>query len=196
MKNLEKYLQLGFLAIMGFLIYLGMGVYDRSVAPGTDVEPIPSFTRTESTGLQFEPQKIDNKGIFLIDYENESISQTRNIFKSRIILAEAGENAKDLTDTSGAKSKEEKVVTVSKPEPPVAPSSEKEKKAEQEEPLPTVAMKGVVFSENRQALILDVDGKIQILTSDKPLPSGFSLVRITKNQAILAYKGREIKLNF
>ena len=65
-----------------------------------------------------------------------------------------------------------------------------------EEPLPDIAMKGVVLSDNKQAIILNVDGKIEILTSQKPLQSGIELVKVSKEEAVLAYKGREIVLKF
>jgi len=191
MKNLEKYLLLGLVGLLGFIIYLGMNVYDRSLVPGTDIEQLPTVTRPESTGLQYETEKIENRDIFLVAYQNDSISRIRNLFKSRIFQVQKEKNAQG--GTSIAQPTEEKVITVEKPKTSVIPQS---KEAEKEEPLPNVTMKGIVLSENKQALILDIEGKIQILTSDKPLPSGFSLVRITKNEAILSYKGREITLKF
>ena len=57
-------------------------------------------------------------------------------------------------------------------------------------------MKGVVLSDNKQAIILNVDGKIEILTSQKPLQSGIELIKVSKEEAVLAYKGREIILKF
>ncbi len=187
MKNLEKYLLLGLIGLLGFIIYLGMNVYDRSLAPATDIEQLPTVTRPESTGLQYETEKIDNRDIFLVAYQNDHISQMRNLFKSRVVLAQAQNNPK---------AEEEKVITVEKPNITAAISTQKAENEKKEEPFPTITMKGVVLSDNRQALILDVDGKIQILTSQKPLPSGIQLVRVSKEEAVLAYKGREITLKF
>ena len=97
MKTIEKYLQFGFIAILAFCIYLGMNVYDRTFAPGTDIQPIPAFARPEATGLQYEPPKIDNNEIFLVAYQNESISGMRNIFRPRMVLAEAQSDISDST---------------------------------------------------------------------------------------------------
>ena len=187
MKSLEKYLQLGLLAIFGFLVFLGMGVYDSTFTTGTEIEPLPSISRHETTGLQYETEKIEDKDIFLVAYQNDSISQMRNLFKSRVVIAHAQSNPK---------AGEEKVITVEKPNITAAISTQKAENEKKEEPLPTITMKGVVISDNKQALILDVDGKIQILTSQKPLPSGIQLVKVSKEEAVLAYKGREITLKF
>lgn len=194
MKTIEKYLQFGFVAILAFCIYLGMNVYDRTFAPGTDIQPIPAFTRPETNGLKFEPAKIDNNEIFLVAYQNESITGMRNIFRPRLVLAEAQNNIDDSTISATVGSGEE-VVEVQESKAQYAPSTNivTEKK---EESLPDITMKGVVLSDNKQAIILDVDGKIQILTSQKPLPSGIELVKVSKEEAVLAYKGREITLKF
>ncbi|NLJ39371.1 MAG: hypothetical protein GX432_11495 [Candidatus Atribacteria bacterium] len=194
MKTIEKYLQIGFVAILAFCIYLGLNVYDRTFAPGTDIEPIPAFTRPESNGLQFEPPKIDNNEIFLVAYQNESISGMRNIFRPRLVLAEA-RSGKDDSSIPLAIGGGDEIVTVreSTTQNPQPKNVVAEKK---EEPLPDIVMKGVVLSDNKQAIILSVDGKIEILTSQKPLQSGFELVKVSKEEAVLAYKGREITLKF
>jgi hypothetical protein len=194
MKTIEKYLQFGFIAILAFCIYLGMNVYDRTFAPGTDIQPIPAFARPEATGLQYEPPKIDNNEIFLVAYLNESILGMRNIFRPRMVLAEAQSDISDSIIPPAIGGSEE-VVAVQESKAQYTPTKTvaAEKK---EESLPDITMKGVVLSDNKQAIILDVDGKIQILTSQKPLPSGIELVRVSKEEAILAYKGREITLKF
>jgi hypothetical protein len=194
MKTIEKYLQYGFIAIFVFCMYLGMNIYDRTFTPGTDIQPIPAFIRPKANGLQYEPPKIDNNEIFLVAYQNESISGMRNIFRPCMVLAEAQSDISDSTIPPAIGGSEE-VVAVQESKAQYTPTKTvaAEKK---EESLPDITMKGVVLSDNKQAIILDVEGKIQILTSQKPLPSGIELVRVSKEEAILAYKGREITLKF
>ena len=83
-KPSKKYLPVWiFIAILAFCIYLGMNVYDSDPCPWDRYSPIPAFARPEATGLQYEPPKIDNNEIFLVAYQNESISGMRNIFRPR-----------------------------------------------------------------------------------------------------------------
>jgi type II secretory pathway component PulC len=111
-----------------------------------------------------------------------------------MVLAEAQSDISDTTSPPAIGGSEE-VVAVQESKAQYTPTKTvaAEKK---EESLPDITMKGVVLSDNKQAIILDVNGKIQILTSQKPLPSGIKLVRVSKEEAILAYKGREITLKF
>ena len=194
MKSIEKYLQYGFIAILAFCIYLGMNIYDRTFTPGTDIQPIPAFIRPKVNGLQYEPPKIDKSEIFLVTYKDESISGMRNIFQPRFVLAEAQGGIDDVIIPFAIGGGDEIVeVQESKAQNPPAKNVVAEKK---EEPLPDITMKGVVLSDNKQAIILNVDGKIEILTSQKPLQSGIELIKVSKEEAILAYKGREIILKF
>ena len=194
MKTVEKYLQLGLAVILGFCFYLGASIYDRTFALGNDIEQIPAFTKPETNELKYEQPKIDNNEIFLVAYKNESISMMRNIFRPHVVLAEAKneiENASIPLAMGG-----EEVIIAENNQTGYSPSKNTKKTEPEEEPLPKISMKGVVLSDNKQAVILDLDGKIQILTSQQPLTSGIKLVKVSKEEAIVAYKGREITLKF
>ncbi len=194
MKTVEKYLQLGLAVILGFCFYLGASIYDRTFALGNDIEQIPAFTKPETNELKYEQPKIDNNEIFLVAYKNESISMMRNIFRPHVVLAEAKneiENASIPLAMGG-----EEVIIAENNQTGYSPSKNTKKTEPEEEPLPKISMKGVVLSDNKQAVILDLDGKIQILTSQQPLTSGIKLVKVSKEETIVEYQGREIKLKF
>ncbi len=194
MKTVEKYLQLGLAVILGFCFYLGASIYDRTFALGNDIEQIPAFTKPETNELKYEQPKIDNNEIFLVAYKNESISMMRNIFRPHVVLAEAKneiENASIPLAMGG-----EEVIIAENNQTGYSPSKNTKKTEPEEEPLPKISMKGVVLSDNKQAVIHDLDGKIQILTSQQPLTSGIKLVKVSKEETIVEYQGREIKLKF
>ena len=66
----------------------------------------------------------------------------------------------------------------------------------EEESLPPVHLQGVVVSGSRQAVVVEVGGKIQILTNEKNLSSSIKLVKVEGKEVVLNYEGREITLTF
>ena len=115
---------------------------------------------------------------FLVAYQNESISGMRNIFRPRVVLAEAKSEVEDASVPLAIGGEE--VLIAEKDQTGYSPSKDTKKTEPEEEPLPNISMKGVVLSDNKQAVILDVGGKLQILTSQQPLTSGIKLVKVSK----------------
>lgn len=176
MKEKENYaillLAIG-IGVMAFLSYDVMGKIlqkppSEHIFSPTVVTPKPSPSLSQN-----EPAE----NFFLPAYSNQELRSFRNIF-----LVEGG-----------IPSEEELIVAVEEPEP----SMEEETPEIQLEPLPEeefppVTVKGIVTSPQGKAVIVDIDGKIYILTSQKPLQDGVKLIKVEERQVTLEYQGREL----
>ncbi len=50
------------------------------------------------------------------------------------------------------------------------------------------------MSDSRQAVIVEVGGKIQILTNEKTSSSNIKLIKVEDREVVLNYEGRDITL--
>ncbi|MCX7667933.1 MAG: hypothetical protein N2Z84_03275 [Atribacterota bacterium] len=176
MKEKESYaiLLLGIgISAMVFLSYNLMGKVLQGSSSEPVFSPIVAVPRSSSSPTQSE--SVQN--FFLPAYSDQQLRSFRNIF-----LAEGGVSPE-----------EELIVAVEEP----GSSGEEETPEIQLEPLPEeespqIAVKGMVASPQGRAVIVEVDGKIYILTSQKPLQDKVKLVKVDGKQVILEYQGREL----
>ncbi|HQE25167.1 MAG TPA: hypothetical protein PKZ70_04005 [Candidatus Atribacteria bacterium] len=170
---------LGFLAFLSFNFGKALSFQEESSSLALPVSP----SSTSSPGLE----EIEEQGLFLVSYPEGDLVSFRDLFHPAIPIAEEIEEGMVAVfpEEYG-----EEVVYVP-PQEFVSPQEEVE-----EESLPPVHLQGVVVSDSRQAVIVEVGGKIQILTNEKNLSSNIKLVKVEGKEVVLNYEGREITLTF
>ncbi|HPZ81743.1 MAG TPA: hypothetical protein PK844_03385 [Candidatus Atribacteria bacterium] len=169
-----------FLAFLSFNFGKVLSFQEESSSLALPVSP----SSTSSPGLE----EIEEQGLFLVSYPEGDLVSFRDLFHPAIPIAEEIEEGMVavLPEEYG-----EEVVYV----PPQEFVSPQEEEVE-EEYLPPVHLQGVVVSDSRQAVIVEVGGKIQILTNEKNLSSNIKLVKVEGKEVVLNYEGREITLTF
>ena len=168
-----------FLAFLSFNFGKVLSFQEESSSLALPVSP----SSTSSPGLE----EIEEQGLFLVSYPEGDLVSFRDLFHLAIPIAEEIEEGMVAVfpEEYG-----EEVVYVP-PQEFVSPQEEVE-----EESLPPVHLQGVVVSDSRQAVIVEVGGKIQILTNEKNLSSNIKLVKVEGKEVVLNYEGREITLTF
>ena len=175
MRGKESYavllLAVGF-GVMVFLSYdfMGMGLRNPSSAP-----VLPPIIVVPKSNLS-PPQNEPVQNFFLPAYSDQELRSFRDIFLAK----------------RGISSAEEFIIAVEEPDS----STEKKIPEVELEPLPEeqsvqVTVKGMVVSPQGKAIIVEIDGNIRILTSQKPLQEGVKLVKVEGKQVTLEYQGRE-----
>ncbi len=186
MRSRDFYWVLVLVASLGFLAFLGFSFWKTLNSQGGDsgflaLSPVSSPVASSS-----DLEEIKEEELFLASYPEEKLADFRDLFRPVIPIAEEIEGVVAVLPEEYG----EEVVYVSSQEF-VPPQEEVE-----EESLPPVHLQGVVVSDSRQAVIVEVGGKIQILTNEKNLSSDIKLVKVEGNEVVLNYEGREITLTF
>ena len=171
---------LGFLAFLYFNFWKTLNSLEESslLALSPVSSPIASSSNLE---------EIKEEELFLASYPEEKLADFRDLFRPAIPIAE---EIKEEVVAVFPEEYGEEVVYVP-PQEFVPPQEEVE-----EESLPPVHLQGVVVSGSRQAVVVEVGGKIQILTNEKNLSSSIKLVKVEGKEVVLNYEGREITLTF
>lgn len=179
MKEKESYFVL-FLAIgIGILAFLSydpvIRITERKESSESFFAPLPPRSRVEIP-LSSEENK---ERLFLPSYADEELRSFRDIFTASMSFPQEVEMVaavEELDGFSGADISAEGI----QGEAPLS-----------QEP-PPIILKGMVTSLQGKAVIVDVDGRIVILTSQKPLQEGVKLVKVEGKEVTLEYQGREI----
>jgi type II secretory pathway component PulC len=131
---------------------------------------------------------IKEEELFLVSYPEEKLADFRDLFRSAIPIAQEIEEEQVVAFPEELR---EEVVFL--PLPEYAPSPEETK---EDPPPPPIHLQGVVVSDSRQAVIVKVGEKIQILTNEKDLSSDINFIEVEGKEVVLNYEGREITLAF
>ena len=181
MKERENYFVL-FLAIgIGILAFLSYDIVARMTeSKGKYSKPVFSPLVARPRMTPSAPQIEPEQNFFLTAYTEKELQSFRNIFSASIEVP----------------AEEELLVTAEQPGSTVEAGTPEETGETGETPpqeeIPQVTVKGMVTSPQGRAVIVEIDGKILILTSQKPLQGGVKLIKVEGKQVILEYQGREL----
>ncbi|MDK2897329.1 MAG: hypothetical protein PWP04_1449 [Candidatus Atribacteria bacterium] len=180
MRSRDFYWVLALIASVGFLAFLGFQLWQKlnfqEESNLLALSPAPSPV-TSSSSLE----EIKEEELFLASYPEQELSNFRNLFRPVAPVAEE----QLVISTEGY---EEEATFLPPQEVVLSPA------VVEEEPLPPIRLQGVVVSGARQAVIVEVGGKIQILTNEKNSSSKIKLIKTEGEEVVLSYEGREIRL--
>ncbi len=183
MRSGEFPLEIALAVALGVVMFFSIGIAETVVTPEPVYEHTPVPARTEGLQVSIEPESPP-EGVTPSVYLESDLLATRNLFRASVNI-------------DPVVIEEETVVTAFVPPDPVEPSPpEPSPEQPPPEPEPELNVQGLVMSENRQAVVLNVDGHVHILTSDRHLPSGPNLVKVEDNMLLVEYDGREYSLPF
>lgn len=154
--------------VLAFFSYDLMGKLPFRHSSASIFSPLPIQSRTNLSSSEEEQQR----NFFLPSYPEKDLRSFRDIFFAPLLVVP-----------------QEGFIAAA--EETVSASGEIALESPPEEKLPQIAVKGVVTSPQGRAVIVDKEGRIFILTSQKPLQEEIKLVRIEGKQVVLEYKGRE-----
>lgn len=174
MREKENYFILLLVVGISALAFLSYDVMVR-IAEQKPAEPLFSPLAPRSTASLPLPQNEKEEDFFLPPYKDEELHSFRDVFFA----------------STGVPSQQGEVV-VAMEEGGESPNAEiPQEEIQPQEELPQITLKGMVTSAQGVAIVVDVDGKISILTSQKPLQEGIKLVKVEGKQVVLEYQGRE-----
>ena len=185
MRSRDFYWMLILIASLGFLAFLGFNFWKTL----NSREESSLFALTPVSSPVISPaslEEVKEEELFLVSYPEEELTGFRDLFHSAVPATQ--EVGKEVVAVLPEKSGEEVVYL---PSQEIAPPQE-----EAEEEPPPLHLQGVVVSGSRQAVIVEVEGKIQVLTNEKNLSSDVKLVKVEDKEVILNHEGREITLTF
>lgn len=171
---------LGFLIFLNFRFWKILNSQQRSSLPV--LSPVSS-----SFALSSNLEEAKEEELFLTTYSEEELVDFRDLFRSMIPIVE--EIKEEVVVVLPEEYGEEAVYA--SPQEFVSPQEEVKDKF-----LPPVHLQGIVVSDSRQAVIVEVGGKIQILTNEKTSSSNIKLIKVEDGEVVLNYEGREITLTF
>jgi len=140
---------------------------------------------SSSFALSSNLEEAKEEELFLTTYSEEELVDFRDLFRSMIPIVE--EIKEEVVVVLPEEYGEEAVYAP--PQEFVLPQEEVKDKF-----LPPVHLQGIVVSDSRQAVIVEVGGKIQILTNEKTSSSNIKLIKVEDREVVLNYEGREITL--
>ncbi|HSV31419.1 MAG TPA: hypothetical protein VLH40_05275 [Atribacteraceae bacterium] len=176
---------------LGLLIYLNLGIAGRVLLPVPETKIIPTLpVRTPQPLLdlplvsELPPEEITPRF-----YPETKLLAYRNLFLMTAPFTRPAEEAFIP----------EPALLAPVPEIPTEVDLPPERiyipEIEIVEVLPPeFTLRGIVLSEERQAVVLEIDGVINILTTEQPLSMGVKLVKVEANSVVLEYRGREYQL--
>ncbi|MGQ9473717.1 MAG: hypothetical protein ACUVQZ_05080 [Candidatus Caldatribacteriaceae bacterium] len=169
MKERGQYLLFALAAAIGVLTFfsydfMGKLLFRQSSAPLFSPLPLRSEVNFSS--------EEEQQNFFLPSYPEEDLRSFRDIFFAPLLIVP---QEGFIATTEGTVSASREIALESPPE----------------EKLPQIVVKGVVTSPQGRAVIVEKEGKVFILTSQKPLQEEMKLVRIEGKQVVLEYQGRE-----
>ena len=174
MREKENYFILLLAIGISALAFLSYDVMLR-ITEQKPAEPLFSPLPPRSTANLSSPRNEREESFFLPPYKDEELQSFRDIF---------------FASTGVSPQQEE--VTVALEEEGESPNAEiPQEEIRPQEELPQIALKGMVTSAQGVAIVVEVNGKISILTSQKPLQEGIKLVKVEGKQVILEHQGRE-----
>jgi len=183
-RSRDFYWMLILIASLGFLSFLGFNFW--KTLNSREENALFALTPVSSPVISSSSlEEVKEEELFLVSYPEEELTDFRDLFHSAVPATQEVE--KEVVAVLPEKSGEEVVYLPS--QEIASPQEEAE-----EESLPPVHLQGVVVSGSRQAVIVEVEGKIQILTNEKNLSSDVKLVKVEDKEVILNYEGREITL--
>ncbi len=185
MRSQEFYLQIALAALIVFLAFSGVQVLDVALRPQEVSTLLPQKLQETAPALL---KDTNLQKLFPPAYPDEKLLAFRDIFKvppQLLVATLPQETVKYPEGTSSA-------VTGQVVE---ARGTSAGKESEEVEKQPEINLKGVVLSPQGRVVLLEVDGQIEFLTSEKPLSSGIKLVKVKEKEVVLEYQGREITLN-
>ncbi len=179
MKERENSLIIALVGVIGFLAFLSYEVGGRLATPSPSPQyPFSPGTKNQVVSTLPSPEEPP-ANFFLPWYEEEELSAFRDIFAASPLPGNGGEYE---TVIEGEQETGEEIE---------AELSQEGVSEVEEEPLPSITIRGMVTSGGEQAFIVEVEGRIFILTSKKPLQDKLRLVKVGEGQMILEYEGRE-----
>lgn len=185
MRSRDFYWMLVLVASLGFLAFLGFNFW-KTLSSGEESD-LFALTPVSSPVASFPSlEEIKEEELFLASYPEGELANFRNLFQSAIAVP--WEVEKETVAVLPEESEKEVVYI---PSQEVTPAQE-----EVEEEIPPLHLQGVVVSGPRQAVIVEVEGKIQILTNEKNLSSDIKLVKVKDKEVVINYEGREVTLTF
>jgi len=186
-RSRDFYWMLGLIASLGFLAFLSFNFWNT--LNSQEANSLPALSPLASPVLSSSSlNEIKEEELFLASYPEEKLADFRDLFHSAIPATQEIEEGQVVVFPEESR---EEVVFL--PPQEYTPPQEETK----EEPLPPpIHLQGVVVSDSRQAVIVEVGGKIQILTNEKNLSSNIKLVKVEGKEVVLSYEGREITLTF
>ena len=183
MRSRDFYWMLILIASLGFLSFLGFNFW--KTLNSREENALFALTPVSSPVISSSSlEEVKEEELFLVSYPEEELTDFRDLFHSAVPATQEVE--KEVVAVLPEKSGEEVVYL---PSQEIAPPQE-----EAEEEPPPLHLQGVVVSGSRQAVIVEVEGKIQVLTNEKNLSSDVKLVKVEDKEVILNYEGREITL--
>ena len=187
MRSRDFYWMLSLIASLGFLTFLSFNFWDT--LNSQEENSLPALSPLASPVLSSSGlDDIKEEELFLVSYPEEKLTDFRDLFHAAIPATQEIEEGQVVVFPEESR---EEVVFL--PPPEYVPPQEETK----EEPLPpSIHLQGVVVSDSRQAVIVEVGGKIQILTNEKNLSSNINLIEVEGEEVVLNYEGREIILTF
>ncbi|MDI3543520.1 MAG: hypothetical protein PWP57_1125 [Candidatus Atribacteria bacterium] len=187
MRSRDFYWMLALIASLGFLVFLSFNFWNTLNSEEENSLPVLS-PLASPVASSSSLDDIKEEELFLVSYPEEKLADFRDLFHSAIPIAQEIEEEQVAAFPEELR---EEVVFL----PPESTPPQEQVEVKEELP-PPVHLQGVVVSGSRQAVIVEVGGKIQILTNEKNLSSNIKLVKVEGKEVVLNYEGREITLTF
>jgi hypothetical protein len=184
-RSQEFYLEIALAALIVFLAFSGIQILDVALRPQEVPTLLPQRLQ-ETTPTLLEDTEL--RELFPAAYPDEELLAFRDIFEvpPQLLVATLPEETVKYSEGTS------NVVVQQGVE---AGGASAEKEPAEMEKQPEIKLKGVVLSPQGQVVLLEIDGRIEFLTPEKPLSLGIKLVKVKEKEVVLEYQGREMTLN-
>jgi|GEM_PF-1386606 len=197
MRSRETILIIGLAVALGVVMYLGIEMAQDVLSLPEVAANMPQHRGQESSRVEFSIDPPPYPEVTLAAFSNDSLYGVRNIFDPVAEFAfRVAEEPEVYMPVAVAEQPVRKPDASGSTAHPADPAAGADTPPPEQEVLPKLLVRGIVWSDNREAIILDVDGQTQILTSERPLSSGVSLVKVDPNEVVVAYQNQEMTLTF
>lgn len=194
MRSREFPFEIAIAVLLGIIVYLNLGVAERVLVPVPELETMPApVVRVPQplADLTLEPEPVP-EGLTPRFYPEGELMAYRNLFVvTDPFLTRPAEEPyfpELVAEVPVVEAPVEVEIT-----PPEAPVFAPEIEVVETRP-PALALQGIVLSEEGQAIILKIDNRIEIVSTQQPLPDGMKIVKLDQKSVVLDYFGREYQL--